>query len=104
MKSTKSRHKIKLKPKLKQVKTKKKKVEKKSDPELDQFMFVIQTYKLEIQKLIFKKYSSLSELEKIRNLLSVYYNVNNHFKNYCKLNQISYHFLNRQSIISKINW
>lgn len=98
MKCINPRHKTKLKQKSKQV-------ENKTDPTLEEFMFVIQTYKEQIQKLIFKRYSSLSELENIKKLLYVYYSKNDHFKNYCKLNQISYHFLNRElSSVSKINW
>ena len=52
-----------------------------------------------IKKLIYKKYSSSIELENLKMKFKQLFNTNNYFREYCKNNNISYHFLNRTSFI-----
>jgi hypothetical protein len=52
-----------------------------------------------IKKLIYKKYLSSIELENLKNKFKEFFNANKYFREYCKNNNISYHFLNRTSFI-----
>lgn len=100
LKCTKPRHKIKPKQKLKQNFFKKE--NKKIDIEYTNFINFIKdsdNYN-DLKKLIFKQYSSSVDLDKLKMKFKSFYNENNYFKKYCRDNNISYHFLNKTTVIT----
>lgn len=114
MKSIKSRHKTKFKQKLniskkkpiskkkvlqKKVLQKKPIINNKNDIAFKQCQSVLKDYNTQIKKLIYKTYKSSVELQQIKDLLQVYYNENEHFKKFCKDNNISSYLLKRETQI-----
>lgn len=98
LKCLKPRHKVKLKQK---SNNKKVLQIKKVDIEYEEYIIFIKHSEniSDIKKLIYKQYSSSIDLERLKQKFKDFYFKNKYFRNYCKNNNISYHFLNRTSNI-----